>query len=382
MATPPKAPAHDSQTFYHFLEQALTIGAKRVSSRRLPEFIGALTYIGYAALIASAVMLKASSVAVVAGVSLLGTVAAVVLILLLQGRLASVILNTLAVLVVVTLLGNVAFATIRLLPTPPKPVPTVKIWGIVRDNRGVGVQGAIVKVAGHEQQTTSINSWGEFYFYEVPQQWILDGSIFLLVEYKNHQQQANVKIDRLPIDIRITSPAPTFSEREPDAVKPTTKPLPLATNAAPASGSEREPDAVKPTTKPLPLTTKVAPASNEELATVYNDRGNEAWNHGDMQAAASFYKEARSRQPNNALYNINVGTALNRLRKFDEAVQYLDEGVQLDPTFAWYHNELCVALTLNGAPQPNNEHCRIAIAKDPRNKEFQASLIHSLRSSK
>lgn len=126
-----------------------------------------------------------------------------------------------------------------------------------------------------------------------------------------------------------------------------------------------------------------------ENALEHAARGGEHWQramtagnweiyNAEMMLALVEYRIAESEYPKNPLFRINTGTVLNRLGRYEEAVVKLREGVKLDPTVAWFHNELCVALKMLKRFEEADPECLAAIKFDKNNAAFQDKLIQSL----
>lgn len=98
----------------------------------------------------------------------------------------------------------------------------------------------------------------------------------------------------------------------------------------------------------------------------------------EMAEALAEYRIAESYQPQNPLFRVNTGTALNRLGRYEEAVVKLREGVKLDPSIAWFHNELCVALKMLKRFEDADPECLKAVKFDNNNSAFQDTLLRFL----
>lgn len=173
----------------------------------------------------------------------------------------------------------------------------------------------------------------------------------------------------------------------PTPVIPTPSVQPSFNSSPTSSATPRVRPSVSPVLTPMPDTTgSVSPSitpAESSAASRQNDLGNQAWTSGNMAEALSAYAKARDLDPANALYHINVGTVLNRLGRYDEAVLELNKGISLaHPPLAWFYNELCVALTILGKTTQASGPCSEAIRLDPRNKGFQPQLIATLRSNR
>jgi tetratricopeptide (TPR) repeat protein len=113
--------------------------------------------------------------------------------------------------------------------------------------------------------------------------------------------------------------------------------------------------------------------------------GTEHWNRGqkqasipafdaEMQIALRFWRRAAELDPRVSLHWVNVGTALNRLGRYAEAVVPLQRGIKMDPGIAWYHNELCMALQRAKRYLEADVPCREAVRLDRSYAQFQDQL--------
>lgn len=93
-----------------------------------------------------------------------------------------------------------------------------------------------------------------------------------------------------------------------------------------------------------------------------------------LTSALAEYKTAEAFDPTKAIYHVNVGTVLNRLGRYDEAAVKLRQGIDRQPTTAWFHNELCMSLLQGKRLEEADEPCREAVRLDPRNAAFQEQL--------
>jgi hypothetical protein len=111
----PSANASES-AFYRFLQQALTLGAKRLRPSVLPQFIGFLVYAALAAFLATSLVLNRPRVIAAAVVMLMIVGVMAILLLLGIGKdIHPIVSNAILLLVVMALLAISAYAVVKLL---------------------------------------------------------------------------------------------------------------------------------------------------------------------------------------------------------------------------------------------------------------------------
>jgi tetratricopeptide (TPR) repeat protein len=89
------------------------------------------------------------------------------------------------------------------------------------------------------------------------------------------------------------------------------------------------------------------------------------------RAALQAYTLAASLVPGNSMYTFKVGETLNSLKRFTEATSRLQRAVDLDPTIAWYRNELCANLTQTGRLVVAKPECSAAVELEPDNEQYR-----------
>jgi tetratricopeptide (TPR) repeat protein len=111
-------------------------------------------------------------------------------------------------------------------------------------------------------------------------------------------------------------------------------------------------------------------------------KSSDDWSSFDlfMRKALIEYQIAESKDECKAVYKIDVGATLNRLGRYNEAVNPLLKGVRLDSSLAWFHNELCIALKKAGQIKMSDDECQKAIGLDTKNSAFdEYQLLDDLK---
>lgn len=113
---PPHASNASESAFYRFLQQALTLGAKRLRPSVLPQFIGFLVYVALVVFLASGLLLNHPQVTAAAIVMLMLVGLVAILLLLDLGRKVHAITsNVILLLVVASFLAISGYVVVRLL---------------------------------------------------------------------------------------------------------------------------------------------------------------------------------------------------------------------------------------------------------------------------
>jgi hypothetical protein len=114
------APSNESASaFYGFLQQALTLGVKRVRPSALPQFIGLLVYVALAGLLTTSFVWNRPKVMAAAIVMLMIVGVMAILLLLDIGRkIHPIVANAILLLVVGAFLAISAYAVVKLLADP------------------------------------------------------------------------------------------------------------------------------------------------------------------------------------------------------------------------------------------------------------------------
>lgn len=112
----PQVSNTSESAFYRFLQQALTLGAKRIRPSVLPQFIGFLVYVALVVFLASGLLLNRPQVTAAAIVMLMIVGVVAILLLLDIGRKVHAITsNVILLLVVASFLAMSGYAVVRLL---------------------------------------------------------------------------------------------------------------------------------------------------------------------------------------------------------------------------------------------------------------------------
>jgi tetratricopeptide (TPR) repeat protein len=90
--------------------------------------------------------------------------------------------------------------------------------------------------------------------------------------------------------------------------------------------------------------------------------------------AISAYERAARVDPSNAVYRAKIGSSLVALGRYQDALPHLERAVALDPTVAWYHNDLCQALSKLDRAAEADTACTAAVRIAPKDEEFQLRL--------
>ncbi|HEX4954604.1 MAG TPA: tetratricopeptide repeat protein [Thermoanaerobaculia bacterium] len=121
-------------------------------------------------------------------------------------------------------------------------------------------------------------------------------------------------------------------------------------------------------------------ADSSELAL-----GEKVFEEGRFADAASIFKQAIRKDPNNAAAYCFLGRAQVELSQFDEAVASLEKAVQLDPSSSDIHHRLAEAyggklkkaglLSQAGLARKTREELEKAIELDPKNVDAREDLV-------
>ena len=119
----------------------------------------------------------------------------------------------------------------------------------------------------------------------------------------------------------------------------------------------------------------------EQLASVKANQGNEDLETGKAEKAVDMYREAITKDPNNARTYYNLALAEDRLGDIDAERQALETAEQLDASLALVHNQLgLLHLKANRTADAEREF-KTAIQLDPQYAEAQNNLGVLLRTA-
>ena len=136
----------DLSGFLGFLQQALTLGLKRVSPRKVPQLLGFGLYVGIAALIVRLFAVTPSRLAALFSFVVLGLLLVLVILLILHGAIRSWMFNLLVLVVVLSFTAAATFAIVRIVNAETPKDDNVMLSGRVTyenkdDARHVDVGG-------------------------------------------------------------------------------------------------------------------------------------------------------------------------------------------------------------------------------------------------
>jgi serine/threonine-protein kinase len=92
------------------------------------------------------------------------------------------------------------------------------------------------------------------------------------------------------------------------------------------------------------------------------------------EEAVGYYRAALARRPEASAVHVNLGHALKYLGRLDDAIVHYQEAVRLDPEFAQAHNDLGAALIEKGRLDEALKHCEQAVRLDPTYSKAQYNL--------
>jgi hypothetical protein len=117
-------PTASESSFYRFLQQALTLGAKRVQPSVLPQLIGFLVYVALVGFLASSLILNRPQATAAALVMLMIVgIMSILLLFDISKRIHTIVLDIILLLVVFCFLVISGYAAFRLLNPQPVPPP-------------------------------------------------------------------------------------------------------------------------------------------------------------------------------------------------------------------------------------------------------------------
>lgn len=95
---------------------------------------------------------------------------------------------------------------------------------------------------------------------------------------------------------------------------------------------------------------------------------------GRTDEALARYEDAVLMEPNNALYQNNLGISLAAAGRRDEALSHYSEAAQLEPSNAQYQNNFATALARSGQLDAAIEHYQMAVRDNPDFAEPYSNL--------
>ena len=110
----------------------------------------------------------------------------------------------------------------------------------------------------------------------------------------------------------------------------------------------------------------------------YNNLGLALMRKGKSNDAVLNYKKALQIKPNYLIALDNIGLALYRLEKFEEALFYYSKALTIDPKNAGIHNNTANVLTALGKLEKAVQHYKKAILIDPEFAEAHYNLANVL----
>jgi hypothetical protein len=134
---------------------------------------------------------------------------------------------------------------------------------------------------------------------------------------------------------------------------------------------------------PMPLgkAPSAGPPSTEfrDEAGIELSQGNVLFAHGEVASAAEHYRAALAADPENATAHVNLGSALHRLRKFEEAVTHYERALALDPESGLAHRNLGNTLQSLERLEEAIEHYREALRINPSDPAARRGLQYALK---
>ncbi len=86
----------------------------------------------------------------------------------------------------------------------------------------------------------------------------------------------------------------------------------------------------------------------------------------DYRSEVSFWSDVVAKRPNNARAHYNLGNALERQRKPDEAIAHYAEAIRIEPNYLIAHNNLGIALASQGRLDEAIAHYAEALRLNPK----------------
>ncbi len=122
-----------------------------------------------------------------------------------------------------------------------------------------------------------------------------------------------------------------------------------------------------------PITGKAAPS-----AAGYNNLGNALAKQGRIDQAVKAYQQALQVKPTYAQAHYNLGNLFVPQGKFAEAMRHYQQAVRILPDFAEAHNNLGNVLAKQGELEDAIQHFRLALELSPRLSEVHFNLVDAL----
>ncbi len=110
----------------------------------------------------------------------------------------------------------------------------------------------------------------------------------------------------------------------------------------------------------------------------YSNLGIALARQGRVNEAIENYQQALRMEPTFSVAHYNLGNLLARQGRLEEATLYYEAALKIDPDFAEAHNNLGDVLAKRGKLDEAIRHFRLALALDPGRKEFLVNLSNTL----
>ena len=110
----------------------------------------------------------------------------------------------------------------------------------------------------------------------------------------------------------------------------------------------------------------------------YNNLGLALMRNGKLNDAVFYYKKALQIKPDYLTALDNLGLTLHQLGKFEEAIFYYTKTLKIDPKHARVHNNIANLLTTLGKLEEATKHYKKAILIDPEFAEAHYNLANVL----
>jgi hypothetical protein len=332
--------ANSRAGFYGFLAQALTLGARKVSQARFPQFAGFLIYAALVALVLIAFKLGDSEI-ILGSLALLSITGILAVVLLLGTAIHATALTLLVSIVVLGLLGISGGVVHTLSYTSEVPPDDARVYGNVLSDDGVPIAGARVS-AGGDTRSGETNA---------------DGFFELTV------RRSAFRGDSVMIFVRKGDITKSFKFHRADM------PLALPFGVAP------DPSALNS----LLPDVDICGTTKKSLAAALHQEGDRVFASGPLEVALDKFQKAAELCPEVAAYHAAVGSTRIRMLQFEAGLLEMRRSIRMSSQVAWYHNEACVALTVLNRVAEAEPFCRRAIELDSTFIDFQPDLIQDLQ---
>jgi hypothetical protein len=219
-------------SFNSLLQQALTLGARKVTRSQFPQYAGFIVYVGLVGTVWAGFSFHLDQGVIVAGISLLLLAAIMAILLLLGAAISPIVLNLLVILVVLGFLGTACYTIVELtLSTPDE----MDLRANLEYSDGSSAGDFAVHLKGYQTAVTTSPTDG---YFELPffKEDVHDRQVQLHIESKDsqHVEEIPVTVKLAPVTkavVRLTIPRPNSLSSPPPLGQPVQRPQTVSTSS-------------------------------------------------------------------------------------------------------------------------------------------------------